>query len=345
MSKRKKNIGIGLLISMVVLLVLSAVVYHFVFSPSVNNLAEKSTYLYIEKNDSYEDVFSQVSQKKITQNLKTFDYVSKVLSYKTHIKPGRYTLKPNMNIWKLVRLLRSGRQDEIKFTIKSYWQLEQFINYATERINIDTYHLTSLLNDEIFLTKNKIKKEEWMAYLIPETHHFYWNTSETELMDKLIKYHQKFWNEERKASAKEINLSPMEVSILASIVQKETSKVDEMPSVAGLYINRLNCGMKLQADPTVIFSLNDASIKRVYQKQTLVASAYNTYMITGLPPGPICVPSIVAIDAVLNKRDHNYLFMCAKEDFSGYHNFAVTYTEHQKNAKRYTNALNKRNIK
>ena len=179
---------------------------------------------------------------------------------------------------------------------------------------------------------------------IPNTYEMYWNTSAIEFFERLHSEYDKFWNAERKAKAAALNLNPIQVSILASIVDAEALYDKEMPIIAGLYLNRLNKGILLQADPTVIFANGDFTVKRVTNSLLKVSSPYNTYKYSGLPPGPIMMPSINAIDAVLNKNDNNYIYMCAKEDFSGYHNFAVTVQEHERNAKKYRDALNKRNI-
>jgi UPF0755 protein len=179
---------------------------------------------------------------------------------------------------------------------------------------------------------------------IPNTYNFYWNISAKDFIIRMQQEYQKFWTQARLAKALNLGLSPTQVSILASIVQKETNKADEMPIVAGVYINRLRRAMPLQADPTLIYAWNDKEIRRVTNVHTALNSPYNTYLNVGLPPGPICIPSIVSLNAVLNHTEHKYLFFCAREDFSGYHAFAETLAQHTQNARRYQRALNKANI-
>ena len=195
-----------------------------------------------------------------------------------------------------------------------------------------------------FLEENGLTEETALTLFIPNTYEMYWNTSREEFFKKMNAEYLKFWNEERRQKAAALNLDPIKVTILASIVDAEALFDKEMPTIAGLYLNRLKKGMLLQADPTVIFANGDFTVKRVTGALLGVDSRYNTYKYVGLPPGPINMPSINAIDAVLNKENNNYLYMCAKEDFSGYHNFAATVQEHNINAKKYREALNQRNI-
>jgi UPF0755 protein len=199
--------------------------------------------------------------------------------------------------------------------------------------------------DSVFLDSLNLNKYSIASLFIPNTYEFYWNTSVENFIIKMVNEYSIFWNKNRMRLAEEIGLSKVEVSILASIVEKEQNiKKDERKIIAGLYLNRIKKNMKLESDPTLVFALGDFSIKRVLNKDKKIKSKYNTYKYKGLPPGPICIPSINSIDAVLNAASHNYIFMCAKEDFSGYHNFANTYKQHLRNARKYQKALNKRNI-
>ena len=200
------------------------------------------------------------------------------------------------------------------------------------------------LTDTTFLLETGLNANNVSCLFIPNTYEFYWNTSAKEFVDRMQKEYNKFWNKERLKKSAAIGLTKFEVSALASIVEIESYKKDERPIIAQLYLNRLKKRMKLQSDPTIIFAIGDFTIRRVLTKDLKIKSPFNTYLHKGLPPGPICIPSVNAIDAVLNATKNNYLFMCAKEDFSGYHNFAKTSREHSKNARKYRRALNKRKI-
>ena len=209
---------------------------------------------------------------------------------------------------------------------------------------IDSIDIANLLTEKSILQEYNFTKQTLPALFIPNTYQVYWNISSKEFLNRMFKEYKRFWTEERQNKAKAIGLTPIEVSILASIVEEETNNKSEKPMVAGLYINRLKKGMPLQADPTVKFAWQDFTLRRITNKHLTIDSPYNTYKIIGLPPGPIRIPSPEGIDAVLNYSKHNYLYMCAKEDFSGTHNFASTLSEHNRNARKYWDALNKRKI-
>jgi UPF0755 protein len=216
---------------------------------------------------------------------------------------------------------------------------------VSKKLEADSLSMTKLLDSTEFVQAYGFTPDNVYTLFIPNSYEFYWNTDAKTFFTKMFENYQQFWNEERLAKAKKLNLSPAEVSVLASIVDSEALVDREMPIIAGLYLNRLRRGIKLEADPTVIFANKDFSIRRVLNKHLRKESPYNTYIHTGLPPGPITMPSIAAIDAVLNAKNHNYIYMCAKEDFSGTHNFASNLSEHLANAKRFQQALNDRNIK
>ncbi|MBT5090033.1 MAG: endolytic transglycosylase MltG, partial [Flavobacteriales bacterium] len=222
---------------------------------------------------------------------------------------------------------------------------EQLAGKIASQIEADSLSIIKYITDTTFLNKLKLNTDNVACLFIPNTYEFYWNTSVEGFVNRMVKEYSDFWNSNRKKKAAEIKFNYYQVAVLASIVEKEQSiKKDERPEIAGLYLNRLKKRMKLESDPTLIFALGDFTIKRVLNKDKKVDSPYNTYKNKGLPPGPICIPSINAIDAVLNASEHNYIFMCAKEDFTGYHNFAKTYAKHLINARKYQKALNKREI-
>ncbi|MDD2345751.1 MAG: endolytic transglycosylase MltG, partial [Bacteroidales bacterium] len=214
----------------------------------------------------------------------------------------------------------------------------------SQQIEADSLSIINVLNDTAFILSKGFDHYNRISVFIPNTYEIWWNTTAQQLYDKMYSEYQKFWNEDRKNKAKLLNMNPLEVISLAAIVEQETSKKDERPKVAGVYLNRIKTGMPLQADPTLIFAAGDFSIRRVLNHHKEIESPFNTYKYTGVPPGPICVPSISSIDAVLDFENHNYIFFCAKDDFSGYHNFAVSYNEHLINARKYQAAMNRKKI-
>ena len=216
---------------------------------------------------------------------------------------------------------------------------------VSRQLMIDSLDIAKLISDSAYCAQMGYAQETLPSLFIPNTYEVYWNMSADAFMKRMQKEHAAFWNDERLKKAQRIGLTPEEVSTLASIVEEETANGPEKPMVAGLYINRLNKGMLLQADPTVKFGLQEFGLKRILFKHLEVDSPYNTYKYAGLPPGPIRIPSIQGLESVLNYTQHNYIYMCAKEDFSGTHNFAVTAAQHQANARRYQQALNRRKIK
>ena len=235
-------------------------------------------------------------------------------------------------------------QIPVKVTFNHLRTKEQLAGKISTQIEADSIAIINQLSDTTFLIETGLNNDNVSCLFIPNTYEFYWNTSATEFLNKMQKEYDKFWNNERLKKAATIGLTKFEVSALASIVEMESYKKEERPIIARLYLNRLKKGMKLQSDPTIIFAVGDFTIRRVLTKDLKIDSPYNTYLHKGLPPGPICLPSINAIDAVLNASKNDYLFMCAREDFSGYHNFAKTSKEHSKNARKYRRALNKRKI-
>jgi UPF0755 protein len=240
--------------------------------------------------------------------------------------------------------LRSGKQTPIDITFSNLRSLDQLAARIGRQIEADSLKIISFLNDYSNFGGDGFKKENIISVFIPNTYEFYWNTSAKGLYTRMLKEYRLFWNEKRLSKAKEKGLNPLEVSILASIIDEESSKQDEKPRIAGVYLNRLNRGIPLQADPTIIFALNDNSITRVLKKHLAVNSPYNTYVHSGLPPGPIGCSSIEAIDAILDAEKHDWLYFVAKPDFSGYHNFSRTLSEHNRYSLLYQKELDKRKI-
>jgi len=238
-----------------------------------------------------------------------------------------------------------GLQEPVKLRFQNIRLKEDFAGFLATQLEPDSLSFINLLNSDTVAQKYGFNRDNFFDMFIPNTYEFFWNTSTTDFFERMNKEYKVFWNDERLAKAKALDLTPIKVSNLAAIVKGEALHVDEMPKIAGLYINRLRKGMLLQADPTVIFANEDFTIRRVLNKHLRTDSPYNTYIYRGLPPGPIMMPSIAAIDAVLNYQQHGYVYMCAKDDFSGYHNFANTMAEHLVNARKFQKALDERNIK
>jgi UPF0755 protein len=249
-----------------------------------------------------------------------------------------------MNNLQLVRMLRSGQQTPVRVTFNTVRTQEELAEKISVNLEVSKEQVLELLQDSVYIRKFGFEEETVMSLFIPNTYEFWWDTSAEELFERMHKEYQSFWTEARSQKAQDLGLSKEEVSTLASIVQAESQKSDERPKIAGVYLNRLRIGMPLQADPTLVFAAGDFSIKRLTAKQMAIDSPYNTYKYAGLPPGPINLPDINSLDAVLNFEKHSYLYFCAKEDFSGYHSFAVGYDEHLSNARRYQRALNAANI-
>lgn len=335
-------------ISLAVVAFLISGVYGFILYQRIYQInvkfEEESKLLYIPTGSSFFDVKSILEREKIISNSTSFEWVAEKKNYINLVKPGCYRIYSGWNNEQLVDLLRSGDQEPVKVTFNNLRFVEQLAGTVSEQLEPDSTSLLEFLNSDSLITVLGFNKETYPALFIPNTYEFYWNTSPADFMSRVTKEFKAFWSEERKAKAVKLGLSQSEVSTLASIVESETNKNDEKPRVAGVYLNRLRKGMLLQADPTLIFATRDWNARRVLNKHKEVDSPYNTYKYKGLPPGPIRIPEISSIDAVLNAEFHNYLYFCAREDFSGYHSFASTYREHKRNARRFQAALNSKGV-
>lgn len=308
------------------------------------NITGNEKYIFIKTGASYDEFIKNLEGKDILKNIGSFKEAAGKMNLQKSLKPGRYIVKVGMNNRTLINKLKSGNQDAVQLKFQNIRTKQNFAAYLAKNMEADSLAFINVLDSTALLEKYGFNNENSYTMFIPNTYEMYWNISPLEFFEKIQKEYAKFWTAERKQKAAALNLTPIQVSILASIVDSEALYDKEMPTIAGLYLNRLNRGILLQSDPTVIFATGDFTIKRVLNSHLAYDSRYNTYKYAGLPPGPIMMPSINAIDAVLNKETNNYIYMCAKEDFSGYHNFAETVAEHDKNAKKYREALNKRNI-
>lgn len=307
------------------------------FGPTINEPQGK--YFYIHTGSNYQSVKDSLIEKKIISGTFWFDRVAKYLKYDNAIKPGRYKINNGMSLVNLVRMLRSGNQSPVNLVIIKLRTREDLAKKIGSNFECDSASVINFLNNNDSLSRYDLDTNTAMTAVIPNTYVLKWNNTPSTLFKKLFTEQQKFWTEKRKSQAATLHLSPKEVYTLASIVQEETNEDADKGKIASVYLNRMRTGMRLSADPTVKFALKDFGLKRIYEKHTRVTSPFNTYLIAGLPPGPICTPSIKTIDAVLNAPSTDYLFFVAKPDFSGYSNFTNNYQEHMKYAKAYQQAL------
>ena len=344
LEKRKKTLLVGLISVSVLSISMTFYFYQVFFSPNALIDQEESYLLEIPSNAVYPQVAHQLYEERVINDAVSFGFVAKVLGYQDAVKPGLYRVSPKMSNLDLVRMLRSGRQTPVQVTFNTIRTKAELAEKITANLEVSQEQFLALLQDSVYIRSFGFEEETILSLFIPNTYEFWWNTSATGLFDRMHQEYQKFWTEERKQKAAALGLSQQEVSTLASIVQAESQKSDERPKIAGVYLNRLRIGMALQADPTLVFAAGDFSIKRLTAKQMAIESPYNTYKYAGLPPGPINLPDINSLNAVLNAERHDYVYFCAKEDFSGYHSFAVSYNEHLNNARRYQRALNAANI-
>lgn len=315
--------------------------YQYVFRENVKT----GFVLYIPGNATYKQVTDSLTINDALISLKAFHWVSKKKEYTKSVKTGRYRLKKGMNTNQIVNMLKGGLQTPLNVTFNNVRTKEELAGKVSKYLIADSLSILSLFLDENQIQKFGFTTDTYISMFIPDTYEFYWTTTAEEFADRMKLEYDRFWNDERRKKAEEINLAPAEVTTLASIVQAETAKKEEQKRIAGLYMNRLKRGQFLQADPTVKYAVGDFSLKRILNAHLEIDSPYNTYKNAGLPPGPINFPETTAIDAVLNYEKHNFLYMCAKEDFSGYHNFAVTFNEHSRNAAKYRAALDRNNIR
>lgn len=332
-----------MIISVIMLIsVIAMVLYVSVLSPvNMNHIS----YIYIDDDDNIDSVCGKADEILPGISGMMFHLMTAASSYKDHIHTGRYEITPSTSALDLFIAVRGHRTVPVTLVVPSTRTLSDLAKRLSCQLMIDSATLEDFFTDEKQCSRLGFTKESITAFFIPETYEIYWDASTDRLLEKLKNGYEQFWNDNRRRRAAEINLTPIEVSVLASIVESETAVVEEMPRVAGLYMNRLHRDMLLQSCPTVIFAIGDFSIKRVLKNHLKTDSPYNTYIYKGLPPGPIRIPSVAAIDAVLNYEHHDFIFMCAKEDLSGTHDFASNSTEHQKNARKYQRALNQRGIR
>ena len=301
--------------------------------------------LFIDSSDNSDSVFAKLSDISTESGMKGLRLLASHYDYT--VRTGRYVIEPGKTALDVFRQLRNGQQSPVMLTVPESRTTSLLAGRLAQKLMLDSATIAQALADNDFC-------RQWgegydtctiAALFVPNTYEVYWNLSLKSFMERMVKEHDNFWNNDRRQKAQALGLTANEVCTLASIVDEETANNSEKPMIAGMYLNRLKENMPLQADPTVKYALKDFALRRILHKHLTADSPYNTYKNTGLPPGPIKIASIKGIDAVLNAVKHNYLYMCAKEDFSGTHNFAATYREHLQNAARYAKALNERGIK
>lgn len=350
MAKGKSSFFKKTIIAIVLILLIGGGVggyyaYKTIYQSNVNLGDKKSEIIYIPTGSTFEDVIRILGENNILKNRSTFELLAEKKKYKDNVKPGKYRILAKMSNNALVNLLRAGIQEPIKINFNGLHTVDEFISRVGRRIEADSNALQQAIRDNGFLSKYGFNQDNVQGLFIPDTYEFYWNTSVEQFFDRMAKEYKTFWTEERKKKAKAIGYSQTEIMTLASIVQGEQCcDNEEKKIIAGLYINRLKDNMPLQSDPTVIFAIGDFSIQRVSIEQTRYNSPYNTYVNSGLPPGPIGFAQQSSIDAVLNYEKNDYIYMCAKEDLSGKHYFAKNYEQHCVYAKKYRDALNAKNI-
>lgn len=341
----KNKVRFGLIIAVIIAVVALSLIAYVFWAPNIFTKTKDNEYfLLIPDDTTYDELVAELTDNTRVKRINTFKQVSRALKFKT-VKSGRYRIVNGMNNLTLVKMLRNGKQTPVQLKFNNIRTKEQLAARLSKQLMPDSLQILNLLNDSAFLSQYGVTQETAVSLFLPNTYEMFWNVKAEKIFDRMYKEYNKFWTEERKQKAAAIPLTQVEVSTLASIVDAETNSKAEKPIVAGLYINRLKRNIPLQADPTVIFAIGDFSIKRVLNVHTRFNSPYNTYRNVGLPPGPIRIPTLAGLDAVLNYDKNDYIFMCAKETLNGEHNFAATWSEHQKNASKYQKALNERGIR
>lgn len=317
--------------------------YQIAFTPNILVNDQKELILFIPEGANFKTVKDSLDKYEVLNDNLSFLFLCKVLGYQEKVKPGRYLLTPNMTNLQSVRMLLNGRQAPIRLTFNTFRLKTDLAKYVGSKLAFSSEEFLNTIENPAFINRYGFESENVMCLFIPNTYDLYWTVGAEKFVARMYDEYQKFWTDERREKAKKQGLSYKEVSILASIVEEETHKEDEKPRVAGVYLNRLRKGMKLQADPTIKFALGDFELKRVTNLS--VDSPYNTYRFKGLPPGPINNPSVSSIDAVLNAETHEYLFFCARPDLSGYHDFSKTFKEHVNYAQTYRGTISEMGIK
>lgn len=339
---KKRSIILSIVVGILALACVAAAFFYKTFM--AENVRNKDVTVVVPPGATFEQVMDTLRKYEVLDSEKTFRKTADALKYKT-MRVGKYVITDCRSNLDLVRLLRRGQHYPVKFTFNNVRTADQFVEKVGNKFFFEPEELAKLLRDCAAMEKYGLTDTTAVCLFIPNTYEIYYDITAAEFLDRMYEHYQEFWTDARRATADEIGLTPVQVATLASIVEEENMRPSEKAIIAGLYMNRLNKGMLLQSDPTVKFALGDFARKRILNADLQVDSPYNTYKYAGLPPGPIRIPEASTMDSVLHYRHHNYLYMCAKEDFSGYHNFTESAAVHAQNAARYRAALNARNIK
>ncbi len=339
-KKKKSHLGLYVLLVIIAMLLLGV---YKIFGPNTGKLIQ-GEYLYIHTGADYEKVKAALESGGFVADMTSFDFIAQRVKIPAHIHAGKYRIKEGMSNFDIIRLLRSGKQTPVKLVINKLRTKKDLILLLSSNLEADSNSLQQMMRDKTYLSAFGLDTNTVMCGVMPDTYDFFWNTSADKAFRKIYKNYARFWDDARKQEAKKQELTQQQVIIIASIVDEETNVNDDKPKIASVYMNRLQKRMKLQADPTVKFAVGDFTIRRVAGPMLGNTSPYNTYMYEGLPPGPICTPSVSSIEAVLQAPKTSYLYFCAKEDFSGRSNFASTYDQQLKNARTYQAALDAKGI-
>lgn len=335
LSKRKLAVYI---IASTLLITFTFYAYQICYTANI--LVDKEDAVFrIDRGASYRDVQKNLYDKGFLNDPVSFGFLARLKDYDTRVHPGQFALKKNMNNLQAIAVLLGNDQVPVRITFNNIRLMSELGPRITKGTMVKPEEFDDAVDRFVESNQEGFTHDNILSMFIPNTYEVYFNATADELVTRMHEEYEKFWDEERKQKAQALGMSPIQVNILASIVRAEASKPEEAKTIAGLYLNRLKKDIALQADPTLVFAVGDFTLKRVLNVHKEVDSPYNTYTHTGLPPGPINMPGILFIDAVLNPEQHNYIYMCAKEDFSGAHNFAATLSEHNRNAAKYQNAL------
>jgi UPF0755 protein len=345
LSRKRITVGIVVLAAMLAGISFLIIGYNVFLAPAMNLQHGETKHIYIKSDWGFEETMQMLEDEDILRYPRAFRKLARIKEYPSLVRPGRFKITSEMSNRDLVTLLRIGKQDPVNVIFNNIRTPQQLAGRIARQIEADSLSLINVFTDSVYHQKYGVPKHQLAMLFIPNTYEFFWNTSAEGFMERMHREYLAFWNENRLARLEEIRLSKSEVVALASIIEMETSRNDEKAKIAGVYMNRLRIGMRLQADPTLVFAHGDFTLRRVLNRHKEIDSPYNTYRYAGLPPGPISFPSISSIDAVLNFESHNYFYFAAREDFSGYHNFSRTYQQHLVNARKYHRALNERDIR
>ena len=340
---RLEKIKYAALIFVMLLIVLTGVASWMLFTPIARH--QEATYIYIDSDDDIDSIYSKMTINARPMQMFGFKMLTNFTGYGEQVRTGKYDMGSQLSTQAVFRNLKNKFQVPVRLIIPNVRTLEKLVAKIANYIEPDSAALISYLRNDSICHHYGYSRETMSCVFLPNTYEVYWDITPEQLVRRMQKESNKFWTEERQSKAKGIGLTPTEAITLASIVDQETANNGEKPAIAGMYLNRIRKGMLLQADPTVKFALQEFGLRRILHAHLMVDSPYNTYRYKGLPPGPISIPAISSIEAVLNAEKNDYLYMCAKEDFSGTHNFAATYGEHLRNARKYTKALDNRGIK